>query len=248
MKYIFLIASIIGVAFNVLDVFKLWGGRSTQEIANTNIQTIITPDGVTFAIWGPIFACLVAIGVSIAIGRTKINRTTLYYHIGSMVAICLWVFTWTSQIAYWPAIFLILILVCNVMVCFGLEGYSKHGYLLYTSWTVIATVLNSVILFQYYIGIKEFVGINSNLIAVVLLVIGAVVYSLMTFRYNSAIPTLVGIWAYFGIIRSQARYSDSNNIKYGSAILVVLMTAVLIAYVAKYRNELRLQASTNQKK
>ena len=128
-KFIFLIASIIAICFNSLDVYKLYGGQSTTYISDNFASTIITPDGFTFAIWGVIFLMFLIVGILNIKNPLLISKKALLYFVGSCSSISLWIVFFQLRIPYIPTLLLLLILLFNILVSFELPTKLKHFYL-----------------------------------------------------------------------------------------------------------------------
>jgi tryptophan-rich sensory protein len=239
-KYFFLICTLITVFINSISSFNLINNVSVGQLSAEKF-TLITPSGSTFAIWSVIYLGLIAIGVGIAMGRVKIDkRTNLLYFI-SCLTNCLWIFAWQYRLAYIPFLLLVSIMIANYLVANRLNGIPKHLYLIYASWTVIATVLNAIIFFQYDLKIDKIGDINNGIIGVILLTIGVMIYILTSYKYQSISPLLVGAWAYNGIYAGQ----QLEEIKSTSLIYCVVMLFATIPFIYKTLKKKKHQNSSN---
>jgi hypothetical protein len=234
-RYLFLIGTLVTIAFNGAATLKLFGGQDTKYISDVVTPTIITPNGQTFAIWGVIYLGLLAIAIANAMDLYPIGSRTLSFYLASCVANCAWIVTWQFQVPYIPAFFLFTILFCNLVVAFGLRNIFKHVYLIYASWTVIASVINATVFFQYNLGIKSIPGIENYVIAVILLSIGALLYLIMSLKYDSLVPVLVGAWAYLGISRVPAVIQPSNDIRSAAFLYMWVLLAIFLGLIFKDR-------------
>lgn len=234
-KYLFLIGTLVTIAFNAAATLKLIGGQDTKYISDVLVPTIITPNGQTFAIWGVIYVGLLVMSVAIAMDLYSIGSRTLGFYIASCIANCAWIVTWQLQIPYITVVLLFTLLFCNCVVAFGLRNIFKHVYLIYTSWTVIACVINATVFLQYNLGIKNIQGIENYVIAVILLSIGALIYLIMTLKYDSVIPVLVGAWAYLGISRVPEVIQPSNDIRSAALLYMWVLLAVFAGLIYKDR-------------
>jgi hypothetical protein len=233
-KYLFLIATLITIGFNAAAVLLPINGVTTKFISDTLKPTIITPSGMTFAIWSVIYIGLLFISIMIAFGQYKINDKTLYYYLISCIANSLWIITWHYLFSFIPALLLITIMIFNFLTVNGLTGIYKHIYLIYASWTVIATVINTIVLFKYDFGINNIFDISDSLMAVILLTVGAIIYFLTSYKYNSLSPLLVGIWAYYGIYTFQT----NEDVKSAALLYLITMSVLLIPLVYKNKKVL----------
>lgn len=234
-RYLFLIGTLITIAFNGAASFKLFGGQDTKYISDVLTPTLITPTGQTFAIWGVIYFGLLAISIAIAIDIYAIGNRTLGFYLASCVANCAWIVTWQLQVPYVPFVLLFIILFCNCVVSFGLRNIPKHVYLIYTSWTIIASVINSVVFFQYNLGITSITGIENYVLAVILLSIGTLIYLITSLKYDSLIPVLVGAWAYLGISRVPESVQPNDDIRSAALLFMWVMLIIFVGLVYKDR-------------
>jgi TspO/MBR family len=234
-RYLFLIATVITIAFNGAATAKLIGGQDTKYISDVLTPTIITPNGQTFAIWAVIYTGLLAISIANAMDLYPIGPRTLAFYIASCLANCAWIVTWQLQVPYIPAALLFILLFCNIVVAFGLRNIFKHVYLIYTSWIVIASVINATVFFQYNLGIKSIQGVENYVVAVILLSIGALLYLIMSLKYDSLIPVLVGAWAYLGISRVPEAIQPNNDIRSAAMLYMWVLLAIFAGLIYKDR-------------
>lgn len=234
-KFIFLITSIVAILVNVSDIYKLWGGKSIAQLSDTTATSIITPIGATFAIWGIIFLSWLIIGVANVKNSNLLNKKAINYHICSMVSICLWVVAFTLGNTFLASILLFAILFFNVLVSQNMPSKIKHFYLIYTSWTTIASVISFTILLQYNLGIKSILGIQNSIIALLVLGVGTVIFGFLARYFESITPLLVGAWAYVGIFRVLPMVQSDTIIKNGALIYAIAM--LVLSSITIYQNK-----------
>ncbi|MGL4758140.1 MAG: hypothetical protein ACRCXZ_02305 [Patescibacteria group bacterium] len=222
MKYLFLIVSILVIGMNLAATALPLNGLTTAYLSNIQ-KTTITPAGSTFIIWSIIFGIWLYLGVGGIIGKVRISQSLLNVYIASALVNVGWLFAWHYQVKILPAILLTSLMVLNLIIARKFEGLSRHLYLVYTSWTIVASVINLTILFQYDLGLSKTIPIAENLIGVILLIVGSVLFALTSRSYQSATPLLVGTWAYFGIYREQTKYSDVQTTAVILALMMIFM-------------------------
>jgi hypothetical protein len=238
-KFIFLIASIIAIIINTTDIYKLWGGKSITEISDTTKTTIITPDGFTFAIWGVIFLMFIIIGVANIRYPKLLSQNTIKYFVGSMISISLWVVFFTLQVPFLQTILLFSILFFNILVTINIPARIRHFYLIYTSWTTIASVLSVTVMLQYDIGIKNILGIPNPIISSVVLGIGVGLFVVLAKYFQSVTPLLVGAWAYIGIFRVSEQIQPDMSIKSGAIGYALILSIIAIYTIYQNKNLLK---------
>jgi translocator protein len=235
-KFYFLIASLLTIGVNALAVLLPLNGLTTKTISDT-LKTIITPSGSTFAIWSVIYTGLIVIGIASATNKIRLSDKALnLYWLSSLVNIG-WIFMWHYTITIFPAILLVLLLILNVAIMYELNSWPRHLYLIYTSWSVLASTINLTILFQYDLGLGKFLLWDPQVVGVLLLSVASIVYVGMSYKFKSIVPFCVGIWAYWGIYTEQ----KGDIIRFGTAVqifvLIGLLAAGLYRFYIDYKND-----------
>lgn len=222
-KFYFLFATISAILVNTLAVTLPIGGLTTKDISDNIYPTLITPAGYVFSIWSVIYVGLLVIAIAILNKKITISqRTTNLYILASLCNVS-WIVAWHNLIPVVPVILLFSLLICNYLIVKNLTGGQKHFYLVYYAWTVLASLINAVVFFQYELKLPNF-GIPAEYISSSLLIIGFVVLLLSNLKFNSITPIAVGLWAFYGIYLGQ----PNQTIKTTAIILVIFCTIEII--------------------
>jgi hypothetical protein len=211
-----------------------WLGAMTQKAVSALYQTAITPAGFTFAIWGVIYAALLASAVYFLSNfknkaiADEIKQHSLYLRIMLGLNI-LWNLTFSYQ---WIGLSVLIILAywaCLLKLCFlSLRGSHRilsfaHG--LHAGWIAVASVVNiAAWLVQIKwsgFGIDPMVGYYLGLIIVML--VGASLS--LRLKPCGAMPLAI-VWAMIGIYSSASSSSSSGLIPTFSIVGIVLFLLI----------------------
>jgi hypothetical protein len=223
-KFYFLIATLLTIGANAMAVILPLNGITTKTLSD-NLKTILTPVGSTFAIWSVIYVGLLAISIAVAMNKVRLSDKVInLYWLGTLANIG-WIFLWHYTFTIFPAILLVILMAINVTIMYEMYGWSRHVYLIYTCWTVIAATINITILFQYDLGLGKVLDWDPQVVGVLLLPVATLIYITMSYKFKSLVPFFVGIWAYWGIYQEQ----KGDIIRFGTAVQIVVLVCLLIA-------------------
>jgi len=197
---VILFASMIYV--NYIANSKPLGGITTGEISD-KYNTLFTPSGFTFSIWGLIYLLIFVFVISYTLGN--INSTTNIELLGVLFIItCIlnisWLFCWHYDRILLSTIVMVILLVSLLMILqlTNPEGIVKATFSIYAGWISVALIANiSILLFKHDITFfmnNEYLSFYSVLI-ISLLIGGYMVVIEKNYYYGG-----VFLWAYVGII------------------------------------------------
>lgn len=201
----FLVVSffIFMIYFNYLANAKPLGGRTTGEISD-KYDTLFTPPGFTFSIWGIIYLLVFAFVVMIVLQSSYITPKVdivIYLFIVSMILNVLWLLCWHNDKILLSTIVMILFLVVLLTILHHIDKGDSLGYItfsVYSGWISVALVANVSILITKY-NIPIFMNYQWFWFYLIVAVsIGIVI--LMYVQTKNIIYGLVFVWAYYGII------------------------------------------------
>lgn len=192
---------IVMIYINYLANSKPLGGISTGEISK-KYNTLFTPSGFTFSIWGIIYLLVFAFVIAFAVSKDgTIPNITL---LGSLFILSCafnigWLFCWHFDKIILSTIVMILFLITLLAILqyTSPEGITYLTFSVYAGWVSVALIANISILLRK-IGIGIFMNNESIWFYLVLgisLVIGAYMVLIQKNYYYGA----VFVWAYFGI-------------------------------------------------
>lgn len=213
MRRIFLLVvntiSFIGVLFlNYLFGSGAGGRKSVGEIS-VQYDTLITPAGYAFSIWGLIYLLLTGFVVyqwySYFKGdHNKSLEPTGIWFAMSNVLNGLWIFVWTEELLLLSVavIFLLLISLLILGRRLHLSSNTSAPYFfvqlpiaVYLGWIIVASVVNASVWFYA----QELFMRYEVLVTIIILIIATIIYLFLSFRYRLFIPSWVGVWAFLAI-------------------------------------------------
>ncbi|TAE29410.1 MAG: tryptophan-rich sensory protein [Cytophagales bacterium] len=215
LRQILVVASIISlIVMNYLSNVRAFATTTNADISR-KYETLITPAGYAFAVWGVIFLGLLAFAVFQALPSQRENPR--------FRAVGPWVILNAVGNAIWSPIFnnekiglaLIVILVMFVSLLLVMDGLrvgreqvrkretwlARVPFAIYFGWLTVATILNVTVYLKS-------TGFNLNVLpeygwAAAVLVVAFIVGVFLFNRYRSAAYILVFAWAYAAIALKQ---------------------------------------------
>lgn len=244
------IAFVVSIAFNGLAAAGVFG-KGIGEISDEN-PTFITPDGITFSVWGLIYT-LLAILVSAqfcpsdsaedllaqtsAVGDLDVRQRLVIAFLLNAIWLPVYVNEW-----FWIALaIIVLYLVALVSVYMNLNTKRTSSFfewLAYaapiatnSSWVTVATLANTFTCLGAA-GWKDEYGVAGSVpaaIAVVILV--AMLASWLAFSNRSVMWSSVAAWALMGIYRMQT-IPDAESFPVEAMSSTLAYTALTCAVVS----------------
>lgn len=241
MKKLFQILN--GLAFgtvifvNYLSNTGAMGGKTIGSVSN-NIQSLFTPAGYAFSIWGVIYLGL--LGFILYQGKGlfgKVKNNDFVLRIGpwfilSSIANCLWVFSWVYGYTGLSCIFIFGLLfalmkivtrlnIVDFLVLKPVKGLVILPFVIYTSWVTVASVAN---VSSYLVKINwDGFGVSSILWAIIMIVIASFINIIVLFKKNLTAFPYVGAWALFAIgIANKFNYVIVANTAFAFAVLLLI--------------------------
>ena len=231
-------AVIIGVvatiALNALANIIPFNGQTTGEISD-RFQVYFVPAGYVFAIWGLIYLGLVAFGVYQVLSAQGDNprlRSIGWLFVGSCVANIAWIFFWHYE--QFPltlvAMLALLLLLIVIYLRLGIgrtqvptaeKWCVRVPFSIYLGWITVATIANVTDLLKYLNWSGW--GISPEVWAVIMLIAGVIITSLVILTRGDIAYGLVIVWAFIGIAVKQASTPLVANTAWAMTALVVVV-------------------------
>ena len=251
----------IACAISNLSQTKIFGGVTNADISN-KYQTVFTPAGITFAIWGVIYLSLFGFTIYHFIRAYKddvhseASQAVLkvgYLFIINNIATTFWVFAFTYEYLFLSMVLIILQLTTLLLIfirlnlwdldkSFSNKLFTQFPLSIYFAWLCVANVAN-ISLYLVSIGWNGF-GISESDWAIVMIMVVVLITMFVVLFKRNAFFGLVAIWSIFGI-RIKRVQIDENlfsvvikvcDIALG--ILVVLVIAMIIKNLMYTKKEL----------
>ena len=237
-QIITILVTILTITVNGLANVLPLNGQSTGEISD-RFDIYFVPAGYVFSIWGLIYLGLIAFTIYQALPAQKDNPLLkkIYpaYWIGSL-ANTAWIFLWHYEVFSLTLIAMLTLLASLLYMYLQIsrEGSSLDGkqkwfvklpFSIYLGWISVATIANvSQVLFFFDWGGW---GISPMVWAVIMLAVATVLGLLMQWRENDWAYVLVLVWAFIGIVNSQADTALVVNAAWIASGLLILAILVV---------------------
>lgn len=231
-----LLVFIATLGVNYLGTTGFFNGKGQAEVSK-KYQTLITPNGFAFSIWGVIYMLLLGTLVFFFLQRKDPAVGMLIQVIsGLFIVSSLFNMGWIVAFSY-EKLGLSTILIFGMLLSLMLiikEIYIGRGdfpytlaaiaFTLYASWVFIATILN-VSLYLVQKNWKAF-GISHSVWTIIILFIAILFVLFYVSIYRNAIFPLALAWAFFGIYSSYT--NGIINPPMASKIKLVLIFGIII--------------------
>lgn len=220
-------------------------GINTGELSDS-IPNLFVPAGMTFAVWGVIYALLILFIMYqiVTVRKEKtaedpIGKMGGWFFI-SCLANILWIFAWHWQLQL-PSLLLMLVILISLIIIHTKArrpeaslGY-RVGVMLpisvYLGWIAVATIANvtavAVVLEWGRFGLSEvFWTVTVLIVAIIINLLSVIVRGDIWF-------TLVGIWALYGIYakRTALQFEPQPLIAYTALIGGILLAVVIVVHL-----------------
>jgi hypothetical protein len=232
---------------NILPLNNKTTGQLSDQYPN-----LFVPAGLTFSIWGVIYALLAIFVVYQVIAGFGKDRTRLepFKKIGYLFFLSAlfnigWIFAWHYQILPLSLVFMLLLLGCLLAIYIKLsvgkkgattkEQYLTHlPFSVYLGWITIATIANvtALLVDDKWNGF----GLSEQFWTVAVIVVGIVIALSILFRRQDIYYCLVVDWALLGIlIKRFAATLHVQSIIIVTIIGLALITAGIVTQIARKR-------------
>jgi hypothetical protein len=228
------------LVMNFLSGTGFFDGRTVGEISARN-DTLFTPAGYAFGIWGLIYLFLLAFVAyqwHAWIKRREdreLKQTGIWFMLSNLFNGS-WIYFWLHEHIGISVIIILLLLLSLIVLTVRLKleiwdapvriiALVWWPICIYLGWVIVATVANIAI---YLKSIDwTMLGISEVTWAIVMLIIAAMIYIFLIFKRNLREAAGVGIWAFVAIVVKQW---DANREIAVTAIVLSAILFLLIAY------------------
>lgn len=235
-SWINLIVFLITLIINYLTASGLINGMS-QKVVSNKYNTLITPAGFAFSIWGLIYFL---IGSSLIYMLVKVRETKVKNLIGILTPIflfnllfnILWNISFSYEKLGFSAIFISLMLINLILINKKLYDHRKEieyrltslAFGIYAGWLTIASFVN-MLAFLISINWDGF-GFSQTIWAPIILLMTIFISILINMKLNNAVYFLPIAWAILGIVMKMIR--AENTMTYGPYIMPLGIVGIVI--------------------
>ncbi|WP_143962594.1 hypothetical protein [Litoribacter populi] len=221
-------------------------------------ETLFTPAGYAFSIWGLIYIMLLFfIGnqwyavITNKPGRSVINGSVWFFL--SNVMNTLWIVSWTMEYVLISGLVMLLLLFClwKLVKNLNLELYNTEfsemffvwwPIAIYFGWIIVATVTNLAVVIKYVLDINE--AISEPYWVSGLIFLTVLIFTLLTYSRNLRESCLVGVWGLSAIAVKQWGHEDLVAFSALAGAIILFLAAGIHAlqnfqtlpFVQKFKN------------
>lgn len=220
-------AYIAMVAVNILSEVLPINGVTSAEVSDM-YPTLFTPTGLTFSIWGVIYALLGVYAVIQFIGK----RTEVAVDIGALYIISCalniaWLLSWHYKMIIPSFLIIAGLLVSLMMISWKIDRTSavlRAPFSIYYGWITVATIANFMVVL--IANFESFWGSTFEIVLTIAAILAAGLIGAWRIKFKNDIPYgLTIIWAITGIIINHISF---YNMYYK---LILVSCFVSIAFV-----------------
>ena len=237
------------IVINYLSNVGAFGGQTNGDVSR-KYQTLVTPAGYAFSIWGIIFLGLLAFAIYQALPSQRTNqrfRAVGWWVVLNAVCNAIWSPLFNNERIGLALVVILVMLFSLVIIEQRLlakphmplistdqgttlpesSASPKETWLaripfsIYFGWLTVATILNVAV----FLKATDFslMGFDESTWAIVILIVGLLVGTIVFNRYRSVAYILVFVWAYVAIAVEQRDYPQIQLVAGVGAISAVVL-------------------------
>lgn len=233
LKIFAVLSLIFMVVMNAIAIVSPFNGISTWELSNS-LNTFITPAGFTFSIWSVIYIWLIAVTLRYAIGKITLPREAVLIYIATCILNGLWILAWHYGNLHLSLLIILAIMIWLIVIDRDIRDNVpkrvRSIFLMYFGWIQIATLLMTLIYFQYQLDLFTDPMLYKYICAWILAA-AWLLNLLVIYKERNIMTSLVAIWAMWGIINNQF---DPMIIKTAWVVIAALWLGTVLGLARKY--------------
>jgi hypothetical protein len=212
-------------------------GRMTGEISDS-LNSLFTPAGYVFSIWGLIYLGLGAYTLYQALPSQRANpllRRTGWWVALSSLANGVWIYFWHYGYYVLTLVTMLVLLASLIAIYLRLDNGKRRfspvekwavsvPFSIYLGWITVATIANAAALFSY-LG-WDGSPLNPATWTVILLAVGVVLAGIVALTRSDIAYLLVLVWAFAGI---SVRWTDLPPLNFAGYVAAGFVLALLVA-------------------
>ncbi len=240
---------VIAFAVSNLSQFGIFGGVTNADISN-KYDTVFTPAGITFSIWGVIYLSLFAFTIYHLVRAYKddvhsdANQDLL--KIGNLfivnnIATTFWVFAFTYEYLFTSMLLIIIQLITLLKIFINLnlfnndktfnnKLFTQFPLTIYFAWLCVANIAN-ISLYLVSVNWDGF-GVSPSMWAIVMILITVVLSVFIIIGKRNPFFGLVVIWALYGIVLKR---TSIDEIAFNNVILTAWIGFVIVAVLTAFQ-------------
>jgi len=239
---------------SVTLAFTLWAnywansgamnGNTVGEISR-QYNSLFTPAGYAFSIWGIIFLGLIALVINqwIQVAKSheaEVNRAGIWLAIVNVLN-GIWTIVWISEMPGLSVVIMVLLLLSLTILVIRLDmekwdapmkiiAWTWWPIAIYYGWVVLATVAN---ISAWLVSLQWQFLFSDVTWTIVMILVAVVVYVFLIATRNLREAAVAGIWGLYGIVSKQMEANP--NIAYTAifALIILIIVCGLQAYQSR---------------
>lgn len=229
----------IVIFINYLSASGAINGQTVGEVSR-RYQTLFTPAGYAFSIWGLIYlGLLFFIGFQwFALIKQKnveiIEKTGLFFIIANLANIG-WLFLWLYEFVGLSVIAMIILFLSLIKIVQRLDlemwdapvriiFFVWWPFVIYFGWIITALTAN-IAVWLTFIGWNGS-PLNPEIWTIILIIIASAIYIILILKRNLRESAAVGIWA---LIAIAVRHGSAET---GITVTAIIAAAVILIFIA----------------
>lgn len=231
------ITLIFALVMNSLQGSQLFNGTTVGKVS-AKYETLFTPAGYAFAIWGVIYLMLIAFVVYQWVAwfkrkeDTELKQTGWWFALGNL-ANGFWIVAWLNEQMGLSVLLILVLLFSLIMLTIRLRletwnapvriiAFVWWPICIYLGWIIVASVAN-ISVFLVSIGWQGGF-ISAEIWSVILIVAATLIYLVLIKSRNMREAAVVGIWALVAIAIKQWQLNNE--------IVIAALAASAILFIA----------------
>ncbi len=244
---------LIACAISNLSQTKIFGGVTNADISN-KYETVFTPAGITFAIWGVIYLSLFGFTIYHMVRAYKDDvhseASQAILKVGNLfiinnIATTFWVFAFTYEYLFLSMALIIIQLITLLMIfirlnlwdldkSFNNKLYTQFPLSIYFAWLCVANAAN-ISLYLVSIGWDGF-GISGSDWAIILIIIVTLISIFIVGFKKNVFFGLVIIWAFYGIFLKRQAINPNEYETVIRFSLYGIMFVSIVSIITLFKN------------
>lgn len=241
------IALIVTIAINYLSNSGMLNGETMASIS-AKYQTLFTPAGYAFSIWGIIYIGLLGFVIYYSplakstVAKEKVVSTIGWWFVLSCMANSVWVVAWLYDYTFLSILLMVIIFISLLKIIQQIKPelqspnlktrlFVQWPFHIYSGWISVALIANVAVLLKK-VQWNGF-GISETTWTIVMIVIAALVHLFMLWKQKIPVFALVAVWALLAIALANHQSNDPVFITALSVAIFIFGNIVLQGFKKK---------------
>lgn len=244
---------LVHVGFAYLSNARILTNNTVGEVS-AQYESLFTPAGITFSIWGIIYTSLLAFCVfHVAMAwrhpenhlpNRQVRKIGLLFLINNLLS-ALWLWVWTNELIGWSVLIIICQLSTLLVIHLRLSIYDPNKPVssriftqfplsIYLGWLTIATIAN---ISSYLVAVDWDPGpMGAGNWTRLMIAVAVLLGSLVIFTRRNVFFGLVFVWALYGLVIKRQQENNGTNQAIIRAAWIGIALLIIIIIIQWVRN------------